>query len=361
MAFLDDSDLAPKPAPVAPVTVVQAAPRSRLVPILLVTLNVGVLLLILVALGPKIEWPTVNFGGQAADTPQPVADAGALDPAMLVTPSGRKLDTVVFGNAIFEVTRVAYYPDVRSRSVTITVPGKPPAQGVFRVGESFAGGRIRVVDIQSGGAMLEADGLQKFFGIEGAASGDQWDRGAPAGGTTMIPPTGTRLIPDLPPGQQRPVIDPRAAAKPETESGAPAETAPKEEPAEAGGEEGEEGEDWSLEDLPLETFIDMERKEFEDLLIQLGDVLDRDFVFATAIEADTRIPFGLEVKNLRSSSVLAAYLRKGDIILNLNGDRIIRIADLDLAARRMRNAVELRLDIQREGGVESIVFRPGKK
>ncbi|MCL4730942.1 MAG: hypothetical protein KJ044_10965, partial [Planctomycetes bacterium] len=203
MAFLDDSDLAPKPAPVAPVTVVQAAPRSKLVPILLITLNVGVLVLLLVLLGPKIEWPTVNFGGQAADTPQPVADAGALDPASLVTPSGRKLDTVVFGNAIFEVTRVTYYPDVRSRSVTITAPGKPPVQAVFRVGESFAGGAIRVVEIQPSGVVLETGGQQKFFGIEGATASDQWDRPAPAG-TTRMPPRPGPLIPDLAPGQTRP-------------------------------------------------------------------------------------------------------------------------------------------------------------
>ncbi|MBX3474223.1 MAG: hypothetical protein KF754_07550 [Planctomycetes bacterium] len=353
MAFLDEADLAPKPAPAqaAAVTVIPAAPRSKLVPILLVTLNVGVLLLILVALGPKMEWPSINFGGQPADSPQPVADVGALDPAMLVTPSGRKLDTVVFGNAIFEVTRVTYYPDVRSRSVTITVPGKPPAQGVFRVGESFGGGKIRVVDIQSSGAVLEADGRQQFFGIEGAMPDQAWDRPASSSGTTMIPPTGTRLIPDLPPGQVRPAIDPRTQ---------PAETSPATEPAPAK-TPAEDDQDWSLEDLPLETYVDLERKEFEDLLIRLGEVFDRDFVLATALEADTRIPFGLEIKNLRAGNVLSAYLRKGDIILNLNEDRIIRVADLDLAARQVRKAIELRIDIQRDNEVESYIFRPGKK
>lgn len=356
MAFLDDSDLAPKPAPVAPVTVVQAAPRSKLVPILLITLNVGVLLLILVALGPKIEWPTINFGGQAADAPQPVADASALDPAMLVTPSGRKLDTVVFGNAIFEVTRVTYYPDVRSRSVTITVPGKPPAQGVFRVGESFAGGKIRVVDIQPEGAMLEADGAQRMFGVDGVIVTETWDKPAASSGTTMMPPKGNGMIPDLPPGQVRPAIDPRTqpepAPAPKVEGPAkPEGTEPEEEPAP----------ERTIEDLPLETHVDLERREFEDLLIKLGDIFSNDFVFATAIEADTRIPFGLEIKNLRSTSVLAAYLRKGDIILNLNDETIIRVADLDLASRQVRNAMELRIDIQRDDAVETIVLRPGKK
>jgi len=355
MAFLDDSDLAPKPAPapVASVAVVQAAPRSKLVPVLLIALNVMFLVIILLIAGPKIEWPAINFGGK--DAPAAVADAGALDPWMLVTPSGRTLDTVVFGNAIFEVTRVTYYPDVRSRSVTITVPGKPPAQAVFRVGESFAGGKIRVVDIQPAGAMLEADGQQKLFGIEGSSTADQWDRPAVPSGTTMIPAKGNSLVPDLPPGQARPALDPRLAPEPKP----PVMPEPETEPTKP--TEGEAEPERTLEDLPLETYVDLERREFEDLLVKLADIFSQDFVFATAIEADTRIPFGLEIKNLRSTSVLAAYLRKGDIILNLNDDTIIRVADIDLAARQVRNAIELRIDIQREDTIETYILRPGNK
>lgn len=356
MAFLDDSDLAPKPAPVAapaaaPVTVIQAAPRSKLVPILLITLNLGVVVILLLVLAPSLKLPTISFGG--GESAPPVADAGSLDPALLVTPTGRKLDVVVFGNAVFEVTRVAYYPDVRSRSVTITVPGAPPQQAVFRVGESFAGGRIRVVDIQQSGVMLEASGQQKLFGTEGSTSADQWDKPSQPAGTSMIPARNNSVIPDLPSGQVRPAIDPRTQPQdpPKTESAKEAASEPGKEPA--------ADEDWSLEDLPLETFVDLERREFDDLLIKLVETFDRDFVLAPALEADTRIPFGLEIKNLRASNAIAVRLQKGDIILAVNGEKTTRITDLDLALRHLRTATEIAIDIQREDEIQTFIFRPG--
>ncbi len=351
MAFLDDSDLQPKPAPAAapaPVTVIQAAPRSKLVPILLITLNLGVVVILLLVLVPSLKLPTINFG--AAEPAPAVADASALDPALLVTPTGRKLDVVVFGNAVFEVTRVAYYPDVRSRSVTITVPGAPPQQAVFRVGESFAGGRIRVVDIQQSGVMLEASGQQKLFGMEGSTSADQWDKPSQTVGTSMIPPRNTNVIPDLPSGQVRPAIDPRTQPQDPAKADA-AKDAPKD-PA-------EHDEDWTLEDLPLETFVDLERREFDDLLIKLVETFDRDFVLAPAMEADTRIPFGLEIKNLRASNAIAVRLQKGDIILAINGEKTVRITDLDLALRHLRNAIEVAIDIQRNDEVQTFIFRSG--
>ncbi len=355
MAFLDDSDLQPKPSPaaaIAPVTVIQAAPRSKLVPILLITLNLGVVVILLLVLVPSLKLPTISFGG--AEPAPAVADASALDPALLVTPTGRKLDVVVFGNAVFEVTRVAYYPDVRSRSVTITVPGAPPQQAVFRVGESFAGGRIRVVDIQQSGVMLEASGQQKLFGMEGSTSADQWDKPSQPVGTSMIPPRNTSVIPDLPSGQVRPAIDPRNL--PEDPAKA---VDPKDAPKDAAKDPAEHDEDWTLEDLPLETFVDLERREFDDLLIKLVETFDRDFVLAPALEADTRIPFGLEIKNLRASNAIAVRLQKGDIILAINGEKTVRITDLDLALRHLRNAAEVAIDIQRNDEVQTFIFRSG--
>ena len=311
--------------------------RGRLVPVLLVVLNVGVLVVLFVLLGPKIN---LSFGGGESEA---VADLSNLDPKLLLTREGRKLSPVVFGNLVFEVTRVAYHPDVRSRTVTISVPGSPPESALFRVGDSFGHGRVRVVEILRSGVVLEHNGKQQAFGLEGAELSQDW-HSQPSPGLTMIPPRSS-VVPDLPQGHVRPAIDPRQGV--EAGPVSKATDAPEIE---------------SLEDLPLETLVGLDPADFKLLTQRLAEIFERDLVLAPVLEPESHVPFGLEIKNIKAECPLAQHgLRTGDIILYLNGEDIRRIADLNVAAAGLHSATQVGIEVMREGEQQSFIFVAGER
>lgn len=334
MAFVDDSDVAPKlptPRPAA------APGRGKLVPILLVTLNLGVVALLVLFLGSKLG---LKVGGNT----EPVSDISALDPKLLVTSSGGRLSPVMFGNLVFEVTRIAYASDVRSRTVTITVPGQPPESALFRVGDTFAGGRIRVVEILRTGVILESGGKQQTFGLLGATPDENAAMPSPSG-LTLMPARSTADVPDVPAGQIRPATDPRAQ---------PDQVTKEDRPNESGDEKLE-----SIDQLP-DFFVPLERAKFRELQLTLADVLDRDFVLAPALDQKTKTPVGLEIKNLKPECPAALRdLRVGDVIMYFNGEDIRRVEDLDLAILSTKSVEEICIEFRRGEEQLALVIQPG--
>ena len=309
MAFIDDSDLA-KPEP-EPKVIIQQAPRGPLVPILLVLLIVCV-----IALAVIVALPHLRTTGEDKPEDQPQVTASDLDPKLLMTPTGRKLDIVEFGGYLFEITRIAYSNHAPTRTVTITVPGDPPPMGIFHIGESFAGGKIRIVEITSSAVVLEANGEQKMFPIIGASPSEIWDKEpSVAPGTHLIPPRDTGSIPDIPDGAQRPPKHPIPEVVEDPEDDGP----------------GIE----KLEDLPYYYEKALPRDEYDKLRRSLPDRFEQDFVFAVAIEPESRMPYGLQVKNMKAESLFYTHgMKVGDVILFLNGESLTRIVDLDRVARQ---------------------------
>lgn len=343
MAFIDDSDL--RPAAPEPKVIIQHAPRGPLVPVLLVVLILAVLALAFVFALPYLK----TDGGR--DTPEiPTVSASQLEPEMLVTPTGRKLDVIEFGGYLFEITRLAYSNVPRARTVTITVPGKPPQMGVFHINESFAGGKIRVVEITSSSVVLEANGEQKVFAINGADPGEIWDK-APSG-TQIIPPRDTSTIPDLPAGVERPARDPRKEI-------------PEQPPKKTGsllGNPDDPEEVRGLEDLELPDVrpVPLHRSEYLTLVRDMADRFEKDLVLGLAIERDTRMVYGLQIKNLRGDSFFAAHgLRVGDVILAVNEEPVRNIEELNLVARSNVFRDEVRIELERDGNLVTFVFQPG--
>lgn len=343
MAFIDDSDL--RPAAPEPKVIIQHAPRGPLVPVLLVVLILAVLALAFVFALPYLK----TDGGR--DTPEiPTVSASQLEPEMLVTPTGRKLDVIEFGGYLFEITRLAYSNVPRARTVTITVPGKPPQMGVFHINESFAGGKIRVVEITSSSVVLETNGEQKVFAINGADPGEIWDK-APSG-TQIIPPRDTSTIPDLPAGVERPAQDPRKEI-------------PEQPPKKTGsllGNPDDPEEVRGLEDLELPDVrpVPLHRSEYLTLVRDMADRFEKDLVLGLAIERDTRMVYGLQIKNLRGDSFFAAHgLRVGDVILAVNEEPVRNIEELNLVARSNVFRDEVRIELERDGNLVTFVFQPG--
>ncbi len=334
MAFIEQSDLSP-PAP--QVQVVQQPAKSRLIPALLITLVV----LNLVAIPVVVLFATgVIVIGGAAKAPAPGGIA-ALDPASLVTPTGRKLDAREFGGFVFEVTRIVYSSDPRLNSVTITVPGQPPRQGVFRIGDSFAGGELRVVDITSSAVVLDHNGEQQSFLVDGADPSSIWDR-APSG-PQIIPPRNTDAIPNLPVGQVRapenPIVE--ETDEPEDDAGLKKNRIP---------------EGTALEDLPIEVPpIALRQADFQVMITTLPDLLDRDFVFGQALDPKTMAPIGARILRLQVESIFSAHgMLAGDDIVLMNEHEIRRPSDLAQAAPTLAGADELQFVLWR--GEEKYIY-----
>ncbi|MBZ0137204.1 MAG: PDZ domain-containing protein [Planctomycetes bacterium] len=308
MALIDDSDLRKPEA--EPKVVFQQAPRGPLVPILLV-----VLILCVIALAVIVALPYIRTDGESTPATTPQVSASDLDPKLLLTPTGRKLDVVEFGGYLFEITRIAYSNHAPSRTVTITVPGDPPAMGMFHIGESFAGGKIRIAEITNSAVVLECNGQQKFFPIIGSDPSAIWDKdtGVPSG-THLIPPRETGAVPDIPTGAQRPPKHPvpEVIDNPDDRPGIE-----------------------SIDDLPWFEEQALAREDYAKLVSNLPDLLEREFVFAVAIEPETRMSYGLEIKNVLADSYFYSHgLQVGDVILFLNGEPVTRVSDLDSVSRR---------------------------
>lgn len=348
MAFIDESDL--KQPEAGPKVVYRDRPRSKLVPVMLVTLNVGVLALVGV-----IAWPYLpgsqSSGGDTESRQQLSADD--LDPSQLLTPTNRKLDVVEFGGYLFEVTRIGYSANRGSRTVTITVPaprpGEDPQQGIYHVRESFAGGALRIVEITRDGVMIEADGVQKMFTVDGAVPADVWDK-APSG-TSMIPPTRTDIVPDLPEGQTRPPRNPVYEEDDEPEGDRESRLL----------REVDEDEMRTIEDMPDVRPRKLDRDEFNELRKNLPDIFESDFVFGTALERDTGAAIGLEIKRIKAGSRFFTYgLERGDVIMSLNDEHVVRWPDLDKVTRQIglfRD--EIRIEVLRNGEPVTFVFQRG--
>jgi hypothetical protein len=291
----------------------------------------------LVALPVVILFATgvIAIGG-AAKAPAPGGIA-ALDPASLVTPTGRRLDAREFGGFVFEVTRIVYSSDPRLNSVTITVPGQPPRQGVFRIGDSFAGGQLRIVDITSSAVVLEHNGEQQSFLVDGADPSSIWDR-APSG-PQIIPPRNTDAIPNLPVGQVRPPENPIVE-----EADEPAE--PKKRIPEG----------TALEDLPIEVPpIPLRQADFQLMITTLPDLLGRDFVFGQALDPKTMAPVGARILRVQAESIFSAHgMLAGDDIVLMNDHEIRRPTDLAQAAPTLSGADELEFVIWR--GNEKYIY-----
>lgn len=332
MVFIDNSDLHTETPPAQ--VIYQAAPRSKLVPALLLVLIVAIVALTVVVALPYLK--TAADPEQQPETAQ--ISASDLDPEMLMTPTGRKLDVVEFGGFLFEVTRLAYSNSVRARTVTVTVPGKPPQMGVFHVNESFAGGKIRVVDITRETVVLEADGKQQMFTIPGADPSAIWDRSP--GGMQMVPPKETGAIPDMPTGLTRAPKNPMADQ-------------PADEVEPEGGWE-------SIDDFPDERFITMRRDEYQKFVRELPAMFENDVVLQTAFERETRQPNGLQVKNITVTSMFYAHgIQRDDVIFKLNDQPIRSNSELTTIARSGSFREEVAITVERESGVVTFVFLPG--
>lgn len=342
MAFIDDSDLKqPEPDPKAQVVYMQP-PRGKLVPVLLVTLNLGVLGAVALGFflmsGGKLSWPEGEGDVAGAETTPKIED---LDPELITTPNGRRLDLVQFGGYLFEVTRIAYSHSPSTRTVTITVParakGETPQQGIFHIGESFASGELHVVEISSTSVVLEHDGQQRVFPIRGAAA-QQSDGSAPAG-KSMIPPRNTNVVPDLPDGQVRAPRHPMADDDDNDDA----------EPFEPSGKLEGAGVDGTIDDLPDVRSKSLKREDYLELVKMLPDIFAEDFIFGVALERDTRMPYGLEIKNIAPTSVFFSYgIEPGDVIYAINGEPVTRVYDLDQIVKRNIFREEIRIDIERE-------------
>ncbi len=335
MAFIDDRDLKPD-RPDAPQVVYVQAPRNRWLPLLVVLNIVALVVIVGFVVGPKLDWDFLSSGDD--DGQVSISD---LDPELLMTPSGRHLQCVVLNGNIFELTRVAWSQNPNARTVTITVPGKPTRQGLFRIGETFADGKIRIADIGRTNVTLEANGDTQTFTIAGepaAATGD-----VPPSGLTMIPAKDNGVLSDVPTGRVKTPTTP----KPETTE--PETTDP------------EIADDVkTIDDLPDLRDIPLRRDDYQTMVKELPDLFEKDFVFHTAFEPETMVPYGLQIKKLKVDSRFYAHgMKPGDVLLTVNETDVYRIPDLDIAVRSNSFRDELRLIVWRDESVIEFVFHPG--
>jgi hypothetical protein len=348
--FFEDSDLKPP----QPAKAEEPKPRrSRLMPVLLVALNVGVLAVLVVLALPGLN---LNFLSGDKSAPRGNLSRAQLPPEMTTTPSGRVLNLQEFGGYLFEVTRLLYASNPSQRAVTLTVPGNPPQQGMFRIGESFAGGALRIVEIQEQAVIIAFNGEQQTFPVEGADLTKVWgtadDARRPESGTTLLPARNQTSVSDLLPGQVRAPRDPHTevrepAKQPERD---PNRGNPLLESRELEGET-------ALEDMPEERDIGIGRTEYNNLVRTLPDLVERDFVFASVFEPETSHPWGLEIKNLHVESIFRRYgMMNGDVLVGINDYDIIRIRDLDQAARSSSSYREY-LEFHVWRGEDPIIFR----
>jgi hypothetical protein len=321
-----------------------ARKRRRLWPLMLVGANV-----LLVGMLVWLAWPQIESRLPWLSKGKPTGLA-ALEPDMLVTPSGRRLDLSEFGGFVFEVTRIAWTSDPRSRRVVITVPGRPPRQGVFRIGDSFAGGEVRVVDISTAGATFECRGEQQTFGVRGATAAEVWD--SAGSGPTFLPPRNFEnvdLLPNLNTGRTVAPRDPLMAA-------AGAETPDPSRPHVLGAR----NHGPSLEDLPLIYSVTLERDEYLALVRSLPLLLEREFVFGLALERETRNPYGLLIKNLAPSSRFYTHgMRPGDVLVSLNGETVLHYDELEALASGNHFREEIVFEVLRDDELVTFQFVRG--
>lgn len=336
MAFIDDSDRQPKAEAVARAP----ARRSVLVPVLLGVLIFAIFILAAVEVVPLISGSSEDPAAEAPDLGELIS---RLDPESLVTPTGRSLELVEFGGRVFEITLIAWGANPKLRSVAITVPALPPMQGRYHIGESFDRGRIRIKDIGKSFVVLVCEGEQQTFPVLGSDPGAIWDAPSPSG-TVIMPARGDETIPSADPGRVRAPRDPREAMD---QSEGDAENAG----TRVSG----------LDDLPDYRRFRLERKEYLQLVRDLPELFKKQFVLASALEEDSRVSFGLEIKNVKPACIFVAYgLQKGDVIVRINDDDIRSVPDLDMAVSRQSFRWRIEIVVWRNEDFVYYLFEPGK-
>ncbi|MEE9312500.1 MAG: hypothetical protein V3V10_08835 [Planctomycetota bacterium] len=347
MAFFDNNDASKAAQKIEPATsqpnqavqtpvastaqqpvIVQQASRSKLMPALFVTFNLLLLVVIGVLFKDKIF---------ESSSPEEVAGIENIDPKLLLTPEGRKLDIVVFGNNVFEVTRISYSQgNPRSSSVTLTVPGNPPKQAVKHTGETFASGAISIAEITSGGVYLEANGDRKFFGVDNAGSLD-WANNTPKG-KVIMPAKNQDDIPDAPAGKRVVPKDPREEIEADDNQPEPK----------------------AFEDLQDIREIPMNRADYLNLIRELPDIFKKEFVLQAYYNDGESLPYGVLISGLATNSFFYTHgLKLGDVILNVNDEEVRRVRELDIVAASNAFHDELRIDLLRGEEVITYLIYPG--
>ncbi|NUO17370.1 MAG: hypothetical protein HUU03_13100 [Planctomycetaceae bacterium] len=240
--------------PAAPQVVYLPAKSGRGTQLLLFVLIVAVLVLIGLQVLPHLKLPS---SGESAVSREELLKQ--LEPEALVTPTGRRLDVVEFGGRLFEITRVVYdQSDSRRCLVSITVPGIPPQQNIFRPGDSFDRGRIIIKEVGDGYVVLKCDGEQRTFGVQGLMPDAAPAQPAQPMGATLMPPRDfSSAVPPAPQtGRVKAPEHPMAEQKPD--AGEPVEN-----------DEATEDEGTALEDLPEERHFKLAREEYRKFIDSL--------------------------------------------------------------------------------------------
>ena len=320
-------DPTPQPTPqAAPAPqVVYVAKQSRVTQLLLFVL----VLAVLVVIGMQV-WPSLNFKLGSSKEVSREDLINQLEPEAMVTPNGRKLELVEMGGKLFEVTRIVFdATDGRRGLVSITVPGKPPQQGIYRVGDSFDRGRISVKEIGDGFVVLKCEGEQRTFGVQGAMP-DEKNANADVTvtpGTHMLPPRdlGSGDIPPAPTGRVKAPENP----VPPREAGIP----------------GEKTEPKTGEPEPILSPYTIARDDWREFVGALPTYLNREMVLQTYRDPDSMRPLGLEIVNIGGYAKFAVYgFRAGDVIIRIGESEVRGPADVDEALKQsFRDNVEIEL------------------
>lgn len=321
-------DPTPSPAPAAPAPqVVYVAKQSRATQLLLFVLVLAVLTVI----GIQI-WPSLNLKlGSSSKEVSREELINQLEPEAMIMPNGRKLELVEMGGKLFEITRIVFdATETRRGLVSITVPGKPPQQGIYRVGDSFDRGRMTVKEIGDGYVVIKCEGEQRTFGVQGAMP-DEKNASADitvTPGTHMMPPRDLATG-DIPPAPTGRVKAPENPVPPKEE------TKDKPESVEAKPDNPEAI--LSPKTIP--------RDEWRDFVAALPIYLGREMVLQTYRDQESMRPMGLEIMNIGGYAKFSAYgFRVGDVIVRIGETEVRGQRDIDDALKQsFRDHVEIEL------------------
>ncbi len=314
--------------PAAPQVVYLPAKSGRGTQLLLFVLIVAVLVLIGLQVLPHLKLPS---SGESAVSREELLKQ--LEPEALVTPTGRRLDVVEFGGRLFEITRVVYdQSDSRRCLVSITVPGIPPQQNIFRPGDSFDRGRIIIKEVGDGYVVLKCDGEQRTFGVQGLMPDAAPAQPAQPMGATLMPPRDfSSAVPPAPQtGRVKAPEHPMAEQKPD--AGGPVEN-----------DEATENEGTALEDLPEERHFKLAREEYRKFIDSLPAFFTTSMVLQTIRDPENMQPWGMQIKRIDSYGKLSTYgLRSGDVIVRISQQATLGHGDIDAAFKQpFRDSIEI--------------------
>jgi hypothetical protein len=318
------------PAAAAP-QVVYVAKQNRVTQLLLFVLVLAVLTVI----GMQV-WPLLNLKLGSSKEVSREELINQLEPEAMITPNGRKLELVEMGGKLFEITRIVFDgTDGKRGLVSITVPGKPPQQGIYRVGDSFDRGRMTVKEIGDGYVVLKCEGEQRTFGVQGAMP-DEKNTSADitvTPGTHMMPPRDLATG-DIPPAPTGRVKAPENPVPPKDE----AKTVPKTSETEA-----------------LISPYTVSRDEWRDFVGALPIYFGREMVLQTYRDVDSMRPIGLEIVNIGGYAKFAVYgFRAGDVITRISETELRGPADVDEA---LKQSFRDKLEIELWRGEELYLYR----